>query len=183
MHNNVTSIFLSLCLLVASVCALAQEPTSQPAANQQKYQWVIEEILAQLKELKRDTNAIKRQIQGLGTQVEALAKAQLTGREAPGAPNTVALGSVRLGSDQARYAIVEFADYQCPYCARHGKNVMPRIKRELIDTGLVLHSLSDIRTDTQRRHTHEHPGITLDVSSSSSRTAYSRSERSDCLPL
>ncbi len=64
-----------------SAHAVAQEPASQPPANQQKYQWVIEEILAQLKELKRDINTIKRQIQGLGTQVEALAKAQPTGRE------------------------------------------------------------------------------------------------------
>ena len=37
----------------------------------------------------------------------------------------------------APVAIVEFADFECPFCARHAREVYPRIKSELIDTGQV----------------------------------------------
>jgi len=32
-------------------------------------------------------------------------------------------------------AIVEFSDFQCPFCARHAKDRMPELKRTLIDSG------------------------------------------------
>src|SRR5262245_22102200 len=34
-------------------------------------------------------------------------------------------------------ALVEFADYQCPYCARHAVQTFPDIKTKLIDQGMV----------------------------------------------
>jgi protein-disulfide isomerase len=32
-------------------------------------------------------------------------------------------------------AILEFSDFECPYCGRHARETLPKIKRELIDTG------------------------------------------------
>ncbi|PVZ66762.1 DsbA family protein [Pelagibaculum spongiae] len=48
-----------------------------------------------------------------------------------------------LGSDSAKYAIVEYMDYQCPYCLRHAKKVLPALKRKYIDTGLVKYVVRD----------------------------------------
>ena len=31
--------------------------------------------------------------------------------------------------------IVEFADFQCPYCGRHQQTVQPILQQEYIDTG------------------------------------------------
>jgi len=42
-----------------------------------------------------------------------------------------------LGSHEARIAIVEFSDYQCPYCKRFQTQVFPQLKKEYIDSGKV----------------------------------------------
>lgn len=42
-----------------------------------------------------------------------------------------------LGRDTAPVAIVEYSDYQCPYCQRFHVGVLPRLKSEYIDTGKV----------------------------------------------
>lgn len=42
-----------------------------------------------------------------------------------------------LGSRTATLAIVEFADYQCPYCRRFHVGTFPKLQREYIETGKV----------------------------------------------
>jgi protein-disulfide isomerase len=45
--------------------------------------------------------------------------------------------AVVLGNPEAELAIVEFADYQCPFCGRFFKEVYPTLKTKYIDTGKV----------------------------------------------
>ena len=42
-----------------------------------------------------------------------------------------------LGSKNAPVTIIEFSDYQCPYCGRHFSQTLPSIKSQYIDTGKV----------------------------------------------
>ena len=42
-----------------------------------------------------------------------------------------------LGSPTARVAIVEFSDFQCPYCERFAVQTLPQLRRDYIDTGKV----------------------------------------------
>ena len=44
-------------------------------------------------------------------------------------------GAPFLGSANAKVTLVEFTDYQCSFCRRHFTNVMPRIRKEYVDTG------------------------------------------------
>lgn len=54
------------------------------------------------------------------------------------APPTVGLaGAHRMGSAQAKIGIVEFSDYQCPYCRGFHDQVFPRLKKEYVDTGIA----------------------------------------------
>lgn len=46
-------------------------------------------------------------------------------------------GDPALGRNDAPLTIVEFSDYQCPYCRRFQQQVFPALKREYIDRGLV----------------------------------------------
>ncbi len=42
-----------------------------------------------------------------------------------------------LGDKNAPVTIIEFSDYQCPYCGRHFSETFPQLKSEYIDTGKV----------------------------------------------
>ena len=46
-------------------------------------------------------------------------------------------GEPALGSRHAPLTIVEFSDFECPYCRVFPEQVLPSLKREYIDTGLV----------------------------------------------
>jgi protein-disulfide isomerase len=60
----------------------------------------------------------------------------------PSAPRqlTTALliaGEPSLGSAKAPITIVEFSDFECPYCQRFHQDVLPKLKQHYIDRGLV----------------------------------------------
>ena len=76
----------------------------------------------------------------------------LAGRDAtPGArPSSAAVDDIsdkgltislddtpRLGADDAPLYLVEFSDYQCPYCRRHVENTFPQLKKRFIEAGAV----------------------------------------------
>ncbi|OGE43236.1 hypothetical protein A3B45_00745 [Candidatus Daviesbacteria bacterium RIFCSPLOWO2_01_FULL_39_12] len=52
---------------------------------------------------------------------------------------TVAVGDLPpLGSKSAKVTMIEFSDYQCPFCGRHFTQAEPQLKKEYIDTGKVV---------------------------------------------
>lgn len=48
-----------------------------------------------------------------------------------------------LGDPNAPVTIVEFSDYQCPFCLRHFQQTIPQLKAEYIDTGRVYYVFKD----------------------------------------
>jgi protein-disulfide isomerase len=53
-------------------------------------------------------------------------------------------GEPALGSATAPLTMVEFTDYQCPYCRRFQAEVWPKLKRHYIDTGKVRYIARDL---------------------------------------
>ncbi|MBM3522028.1 MAG: DsbA family protein [Alphaproteobacteria bacterium] len=79
---------------------------------------------------------------GPGTNV-AVAPSSSTPASAPGTPDPAALAPRRqgddfvIGAENAPAVMIEYASLTCPHCARFHAEVLPRIKSEYIDRGLV----------------------------------------------
>jgi len=41
------------------------------------------------------------------------------------------------GASNAKVAVIEFSDFQCPFCARYDKDTYPQIVKDYIDTGKI----------------------------------------------
>jgi protein-disulfide isomerase len=48
------------------------------------------------------------------------------------------------GSDGAKIALLEFTDYQCPFCNRHTTQTQPQIEREFIESGKIRYASLDM---------------------------------------
>jgi protein-disulfide isomerase len=88
---------------------------------------VEEAILEELKAIRQVLEKIEKK--GLGG-----------GQQRPARPTTATVAIANkpvLGSASAPVTVVEFTDYQCPYCLRFTKTTFPSLKRDYIDTGKV----------------------------------------------
>lgn len=52
-------------------------------------------------------------------------------------------GSYALGSADAPVTIVEYSDFQCPFCQRHSVQTLPLLKEQFIDTGRLRYEFRD----------------------------------------
>lgn len=94
----------------------------------------IRTLSQDVKSMKKDLADIKKLLQGVVKQAPPPAKT--TG--------TVGFrGRPTLGQTDAPVTIVEFSDYQCPYCKRFATQVFTQLKRDYIDTGKVRYVFRD----------------------------------------
>ena len=52
-------------------------------------------------------------------------------------------GGAVYGKPDAKVTIVEFSDFQCPFCARYANDTFPQLERDYIDTGRVRYVFRD----------------------------------------
>lgn len=74
----------------------------------------------------------------------AVANNQPAAPAAPTGPVDIDIsGYPVLGNKDAKIAIVEFTDYQCPFCAQLVNNTFPDVKKNYIDTGKIKYIVRD----------------------------------------
>jgi len=82
----------------------------------------------------------------LATAVLELPGTSVGSAPAGGAPGDVLVAVERapaLGRESAPVTIVEFTDYQCPFCQRHSSRVFPELVEEYVKTGKVRYVFRD----------------------------------------
>ncbi len=124
------------------VLALFALSTGLPAARAQTSEDV--------KGLRRDIDAVRDSLKVIQNELETIKKL-LQERPAAAPPQAPAFrettlkldGAPTLGSKTAKVALVEFSDYQCPFCQRHVQQTHPQLFKEYIETGKVRYIFRD----------------------------------------
>jgi len=104
----------------------------------------------EVEQLKKEVEALKQGQAAIRKDLEEL-KGLLRGRQAarpaepPTPPNPILSvdGAAFLGDKNAPLTVVEFFDYQCPFCARHVRETLPQIERDYIKTGKLKYVIRD----------------------------------------
>lgn len=99
----------------------------------------------QMDRLQSDLTALRADIATLSERFSRLDK-QLSPPEPPRVSVSFA-GRPLLGDAAARVGIVEFSDFQCPYCQRFHTLVHPLLKEQYIDSGKVQMIFRDLPLD------------------------------------
>jgi protein-disulfide isomerase len=117
-----------LCMLVTLL------PVSRSAVAQSDA-----DLAGEVKRLREEVRALQRDVREL--------KQMLAARRAGGWERVdIVLGpedSPQRGSPNAPLTLIEFSDYQCPYCARHFAETYPQIERDFIATGKLRYVVAE----------------------------------------
>jgi len=121
--------FSAWMIVVAVVSTLVPWPSAAHAGVEEE----IGELRKELAEIKKEVGEIKNLLQ--------------SALKPPNPPKVTAAvgvsGRPSLGRQDAPVTMVEFSDYQCPFCKRHFSAVYPILKKDYIDTGKLRYVFRD----------------------------------------
>lgn len=107
---------------------------------------------SELEVLKDELVHVKTTLAGIKKELAQL-RQMLSPRSAPPTrpPDAMATvgvaGNAMLGNPEAPLTLVEFSDYQCPFCARFHQSTLAALKAEYIDTGKLRYVFRDFPLD------------------------------------
>jgi protein-disulfide isomerase len=134
-HRYLLSVTTGALLLVAT--ALAQQPSSGGATSTGGIREEIEALRKEIGDLRRDVNELR---QGANQRPD-------TSVRTAGRAVVPVAGAPTMGRADAPVTVVEFSDYQCPFCRRHVMSTFPELKKEYLDTGKVRYVYRDYPID------------------------------------
>jgi protein-disulfide isomerase len=101
--------------------------------------------------LKKDMQALKEGQQAIQKDLQEIKKL-IAARPAAGAPGVdqamnalvTTEGAPVKGNKNAKLTLVEFSEFQCPFCGRHVRETYPQLDKEYIQTGKVKYVFRDL---------------------------------------
>ena len=134
-HRYFTPILVALAVFLSSLAAPSLAQRSGEAIDE------VQSLRRELQHLRDGQLEILKRL-------EALQKVVTSGRaRRQPAPFKSASISIReapaKGSPQARIALIEFSDYQCPFCRRFFANTLPRLIKEYVASGKIRYIFRD----------------------------------------
>jgi protein-disulfide isomerase len=106
---------------------------------------------AQTSELKQEVETLKKDVSEIRKALDEI-RQSLTQRPSasmrPAGPAKVSVvDKPALGKPDAPVTLVEFSDYQCPFCRRHLTSTFPELKKQYIDSGKLRYVYRDFPID------------------------------------
>ncbi len=102
----------------------------------------LEDLRRDIQELRQGQAAILKELQDLRSLL--LGASRRGAAAAPRPDGVVSVdGAAFLGNARAPVTVVEFTDYQCPFCARYVHDVFPQVDRDYVKTGKVRYVIRD----------------------------------------
>ena len=135
--RTVRRMLLPLMILALASSASAQAPRDTPSD--------LTAVKADLERIKADLETVKSQ---LGQVLRLLSQRPVQGGVATSGPvRTSVTDAPMLGRADAPVTLVEFSDYQCPFCQRFFATTLSAIKKQYVDTGKVRYVFRDFPLD------------------------------------
>jgi protein-disulfide isomerase len=105
-----------------------------------------------------DVDALKKELEALKARTVALERelgdlrSRLGIPNPPSPDNPISLTGAKIrGSASAKVMLLEFSDYQCPFCGRHFRETMPQIEKTYIETGKIKYAFKDFPIESLHR--------------------------------
>lgn len=132
-------IFLTaLVLLISGYLIHAQAPTTDDFAGLKKQ---IEKLLVTQERIERELQQIKRLVQ-----------AQPSGVAPPIDVSLSVEGAISKGKAHAKVTVIEFSDYECPFCAQFARETWPLLERDYIQTGKIKYVFLNLPIETLHKN-------------------------------
>ena len=121
--------------LTLMTAGLAQQRDDKPKSKEAALQQQIDELKAGQQQILRELQEIKKILQSFQEAA------------APPPPQEVVLpvgGEPFKGSASARVAIIEYSDFECPFCGQYAREIFPRLDGDYVKSGKVRYYFRDL---------------------------------------
>jgi protein-disulfide isomerase len=96
----------------------------------------VEALKAEIQVLKEGQRTMQRDLAIIKQLLQQRPQVQARAQPEPFRPTTMTVaGAPALGDLAAQVTLIEFTDYQCPYCRRHSTNTKPQLVKDYVETG------------------------------------------------
>lgn len=129
------SVWMAIAVIGAAVLGLGYPASSQAGVEEE-----VTTLRKDLAETKKELAKIKKELAEIQRFLQSARQARSGVR---GSAQVSVSGKPSLGSPDAPVTMVEFSDYQCPFCKRYISQVFPTIKKDYIDTGKLRYVFRD----------------------------------------
>jgi protein-disulfide isomerase len=112
---------------------------------------------AELRALKGDLEQIRTELEEVKKELKLMRQFLQRRAAQPTQPGRVVAnvsvsGNPTKGKNDAPVTLIEFSDYQCPFCSRFFQTTLPPLTKEYIDTGKVRYAFRDFPLDQIHPH-------------------------------
>lgn len=130
----------SLCLTIIQpgVCKQQAHKTGKGEAQEN-----ASTLKKQIEDLQQGQRQILQELKELRQLIQANSNAAAAGRPEQAVSMNV-YGEPFLGSSSARLAIIEYSDFECPFCGQYDREVYPRILESYVKAGKVRYYFRDL---------------------------------------